>query len=80
MSSSEFPRTVIGGLSVSRMIIGTNNVLGGSHRTKARDDHIKRILQTADDTVPLLEAYLEHGVDTIIGCLARAPHVIAARH
>jgi hypothetical protein len=76
MGEQEFPRTVIGGLSVSRMIIGTNNVLGGSHRTEARDTHIKGIFKEKEDVARLLEAYLAHGVDTIIGCLINAPHVL----
>ncbi|MDR2618040.1 MAG: hypothetical protein LBC62_04135 [Treponema sp.] len=76
MSAQEFPRTVIGGLSVSRMIIGTNNVLGGSHRTEARDLHIKGIFSGKEEVARLLEAYLAHGVDTIIGCLINAPHVL----
>jgi hypothetical protein len=58
------------------MIIGTNNVLGGSHRTKARDTHIKGIFSTRESVAELLEAYLAHGVDTIIGCLINASHVL----
>jgi hypothetical protein len=76
MANTEFPRTQIGSLSVSRMIIGTNNVLGGSHRTKARDNHIKSIFTGSREVAELLEAYLSHGVDTIIGCLVNAPHVL----
>jgi hypothetical protein len=76
MSNAEFPRTKIGGLSVSRMIIGTNNVLGGSHRSMARDMHIKGIFKDRESVAELLEAYLSHGVDTIIGCLINAPHVL----
>jgi hypothetical protein len=76
MSGNEFPRTKIGNLSVSRMIIGTNNVLGGSHRTQARDMHIKGIFRGREEVAALLEVYLSYGVDTIIGCLINAPHVL----
>jgi hypothetical protein len=76
MGEYEFPRVKIGDLSVSRMIIGTNNVLGGSHRTQARDLHIKQIFQGKEEVADLIETYLHNGVDTIIGCLQRAPHVI----
>jgi len=73
MSNILFPRTEIGGLSVSRMIIGTNNVMGGSHRTFARDVHIRGIFEDNKNAVAdLIEAYLEYGVDTIIGCLAKS--------
>ena len=73
MDKTSFPRTEIGGLSVSRMIIGTNNVMGGSHRTFARDVHIRGIFQDNKNAVAdLIEAYLQHGVDTIIGCLSKS--------
>ena len=76
MDNHNFPRTKVGDLSVSRMIIGTNNVLGGSHRTKARDWHIKELFQDKESVARLLETYLDYGVDTIIGCLVDAPHVL----
>jgi len=38
---SDFPRTDVGGLSLSRMIIGTNWFLGWSHCTAAKDTFIK---------------------------------------
>ena len=49
--NNNFPRTEIGGLSISRMIIGTNNVMGGSHRTFARDTHIKGIFEDNKNAV-----------------------------
>ena len=75
MALDQFPRTEVGDLSVSRMIMGTNNVLGGSHRTKARDMHILDIFKTAQDVAELIEAYMQYGVDTIIGCFYKQPHV-----
>ena len=77
MAEINFPRTQIGGLSVSRMIMGTNNVIGGSHRTKARDMHIKGIFEEkAQAVAELIGTYLEYGIDTIIGYLYNAPHVL----
>jgi hypothetical protein len=64
-----FPRTAIGNLSVSRMIMGTNNIMGGSHRTQARDRHIKKINNHRDAVSEIVETYLAGGVDTIVGCL-----------
>jgi hypothetical protein len=55
------------------MIMGTNNIMGGSHRTKARDLHIKGINNNAQAVAEIIESYLEYGVDTIIGCLVNAP-------
>ena len=67
-----FPRTNVGGLSLSRMIIGTNNIMGGSHRTRARDVHIQGFNNCKESVAEIIEAYLEYGVDTIVGCLATA--------
>lgn len=69
MDTTAFPRTSIGPLSVSRMIMGTNNIMGGSHRTKARDRHIKDINNNPEAVAEIVETYLSYGVDTIIGCL-----------
>ena len=73
MNTKPFPRTNVGGLSLSRMIIGTNNIMGGSHRTVARDIHIKEIFNNnAAVVADIITAYLEHGVDTILGCLVQS--------
>lgn len=73
MANQSFPRTKIGDLSVSRMIIGTNNIMGGSHRTVARDVHIKCLNNNRDAVSDIVLAYLEHGVDTIVGALSTSP-------
>ena len=36
-----FPRTTVAGISLSRMIIGTNWILSWSHRSPAADRQIK---------------------------------------
>lgn len=72
MNNTAFPRTNIGDLSVSRMIIGTNNIMGGSHRTLARDLHIKEINNHAEVVADIIETYMSYGVDTIIGCLVKS--------
>jgi len=37
----KFPRTIVGGLSVSRLVIGTNWFLGFSHTSRAKDIFIQ---------------------------------------
>ncbi len=64
-----FPRTEVAGISLSRMIIGTNWVLGWSHRSPAADRQIKTRFSEGSLAVPLLETFLRHGVDTIMGPL-----------
>lgn len=62
----EFPRTTIGGISVSRMVAGTNWFLGYSHTSAAKDDFIKDF-QTRDRIADVLEVFLASGVDTVMG-------------
>ena len=63
---TEFPRTTVGGVSVSRMLIGTNWFLGYSHTSKAKDRFIKSY-QTRERVADILTVFLQHGVDTVMG-------------
>ncbi len=67
---NEFPRTEVGGISVSRMIIGTNWFLGWSHTSAARDKLIGST-QTPSKVADIIEVYLKAGVDTIMGFAQR---------
>jgi hypothetical protein len=64
--SNMFPRTEVAGVSLSRMIIGTNWMLGWSHTGEAADKMITKRYDAKEKMYPILEAYLEHGVDTIM--------------
>ena len=64
-----FPRTTVAGVSLSRMIIGTNWILGYSHRSPAADRQITSRFSQGLNAVPLLKAFLEEGVDTVMGPL-----------
>lgn len=63
---SEFPRTMVGGVSLSRMIIGTNWFLGYSHTSAAKDRFITSY-QTRENVADILSAFLERGVDVVMG-------------
>jgi len=63
---AEFPRTMIEGLSVSRLIMGTNWWLGYSHTSGAKDKEILRVC-TAERVAEMIEVYLAAGIDTILG-------------
>ena len=69
MSDILFPRTTVAGESLSRMIIGTNWVLGWSHTTPAADHQIKRRFPDGESAWPMLKNFLDYGVDTIMGPL-----------
>ncbi len=65
----KFPRTTVGGVSLSRMIIGTNWFLGYSHTTKSKDDYIKETVKNRKKIADILEVYFRNGVDTIMGMI-----------
>ena len=67
--SDLFPRTMVGGVSLSRLVIGTNWILGYSHRSPSADRLITRRHAAAESVADLLEVFLNAGVDTIMGLL-----------
>ena len=73
-----FPRTEVGGLSLSRMIIGTNWLAGYSHRSSSADEMIKARHATKDTIVPMLEVFLSRGVDTIMAPFGMTPVIYGA--
>lgn len=64
--ADKFPRTVVGGVSVSRMLIGTNWFLGYSHTSSAKDRFICGY-QTPKNVADILTVFFERGVDTVMG-------------
>ena len=63
---ADFPRTTVGGVSVSRMLIGTNWFLGYSHQSAAKDRFIKSY-QTRQNIAEILTVFLDSGIDTVMG-------------
>jgi len=72
-SMANFPRSSIGGLSVSRMIIGTNWFLGYCHDTKAKEEFITRHVTNRESIAAIIEVFLRAGVDTIMTPWQRNP-------
>ena len=64
--NNPFPRTTVAGISLSRMIIGTNWILGYSHTSAAADEGITSRNSGADAITEILQSFLESGVDTIM--------------
>jgi len=81
-----FPRTQVGGKSLSRLVIGTNWMLGFSHRTPAADKMIEERNGSAEACARILDAFVSRGVDTLIGPLGGcddlwdAIHAVEERH
>lgn len=66
MNNKLFPRTLVGGVSLSRMIIGSNWLLGYSHTGAAADTKIKEMHSSKEPMMKVLERYLDFGIDTIM--------------
>ena len=75
MSETAFPRTMVGGISLPRMICGTNWVAGWSHRSPAADSMIKSTHAEPESIVPMLETFLSAGIDAVMCPLDLAPAV-----
>jgi hypothetical protein len=63
---NEFPRTMVGGVSLPRLLVGTNWFLGYSHTSLAKDKFIKD-LQTRERIAKILSVFLASGVDAVMG-------------
>jgi len=57
----KFQRTTIAGLSVSRMIIGTNWFLGYSHTSKGKDLFIQNEIKDRKKIADIIEVFLSKG-------------------
>ncbi len=73
-TNGAFPRTTIEDLSVSRLLIGTNWILGYSHTSKAKDNYIKAT-QSREKIADILEVFFRGGVDTIYGARPESPEL-----
>lgn len=68
-----FPRTMVGGVSLSRMIIGTNWILGYSHKSPAADKLIHNMNGTKQAVSDIMQEFLKEGVDTVMGLFEDNP-------
>lgn len=62
----KFPRTEVAGISLPRILIGTNWVLGYSHRSPAADKMITSKYDTKEAVADLLEAYIEYDINAVM--------------
>ncbi len=61
-----FPRTEIGGVSVPRLVCGTNWMLGFSHQTKAKDLFIKDLFDTPAKMADVVEVFARAGCNALM--------------
>ncbi len=65
--NTQFPRTMVGNISLPRLLAGTNWLLGYSHTGAAADHGIREKYRRPEDFYPVFEAYLTHGIDAVMG-------------
>jgi hypothetical protein len=64
-----FPRTNVGGVSLPRLLVGTNWFLGWSHTSLAKDNFIKGY-QTRQRIAAVLRVFVDYGIDAVMGPLS----------
>ena len=62
----EFPRTMVGGVSVPRLICGSNWVLGFSHTSQAKDRLIKELFDTPTKVAKVMEVFARRGCNAFM--------------
>jgi hypothetical protein len=70
--TNTFPRTTVGGVSLPRLLVGTNWFLGWSHTSLAKDRFIQEY-QTRQRIVSMLSVFVERGIDAVMSPLS--PHL-----
>lgn len=66
MEMKTFPRTTVAGVSVPRMLIGSNWMLGYSHRTPSADNMIRQRHADPANITPMLETFVTNGIDAMM--------------
>ncbi|MBQ7916756.1 MAG: hypothetical protein IJ315_08270 [Firmicutes bacterium] len=63
---TQFPRTEVGGISLPRMLAGSNWILGYSHTGPAADNMIKSHHADPENVSALMNAYMQYGIDAVM--------------
>jgi len=70
---ANFPRTTVAGVSLPRMLIGTNWILGWSHRSPAADGMITARNKNKEAIADIVEVFLSHGIDAMMAPFSQNP-------
>ena len=71
----DFPRTMVGGVSMPRMIIGCNWISGFSHTGAAGDSMIRKAHADPASTAAIFETFLNQGIDAVLGLFNVDPNL-----
>ena len=67
---TQFPRTEVAGISLPRLLMGSNWILGYSHTSTSADAMIRDRYATKEAVAELVEAYLSYGIDAMMAPFA----------
>lgn len=67
---TKFPRTEVAGISMPRLIMGSNWILGYSHTSTSADTMIRSRYSNKQAVAELVEAYLEYDIDAMMAPFA----------
>ena len=65
--SKDFPRTLVGNVSLPRLIIGCNWVSGFSHLSASGDTMIRQTHSGPESVSAIFETFLEHDINAVLG-------------
>jgi len=71
-----FPRTTVAGVSLPRLLIGSNWIFGWSHTGHAADVYIRERHSTVDATLSVLDAFLQYGIDAWMAPFSSHPDAL----
>jgi len=73
-----FERTEVAGISLPRLLIGTNWLLGWSHKSTSADKMITDKFNTREKFYPIFEAYAEYGINAVMAPASQQPMFVDA--
>lgn len=76
MNQPKFPRTMVGGVSLPRLLIGSNWILGYSHTSSAADGYINKINRNKEAICRILESFLQFDIDAVMGPMVDNPVLV----
>lgn len=78
--SKSFPRTIVGGISLPRLLIGANWITGFSHRSPAADHMIRERHNTPEIVSPIFETFLKNDINAVMGLFMYDANLLQAVH
>lgn len=78
MNDTLFPRTMVGGVSLPRLLIGANWMTGFSHTGPAADRAIRARNGNPEAVARILEVFLRHDINALMGLFTLDPNLYEA--